>query len=231
MTRKGDMRIGGLQKLSLIDYPGKLSCIVFTVGCNLRCPYCYNPDLVNGTCPIYPEETVFEFLENRRKLLDAVVITGGEPTLQPGLLGFSGRIKDMGLLVGLETNGTNPGVLQGLISKKLMDYVAMDIKAPLERYTEVTRAEVDTEKIRESIGVIMDSNVEYEFRTTCYPELEEKDFLQIFKLIEGAKKYALQQFSSEKTLADDVPEPYPTEFLSRVRDLGKDYFHEIELRK
>jgi len=224
------MRIGGLQKLSLIDYPGKLSCIVFTIGCNLRCPYCYNVDLVKESSPIYPEEEVFAFLEGRRGLLDGVVITGGEPTLQPDLAEFCGRVKGLGFLVGLETNGTNPDVLGDLFSRGLVDFVAMDIKAPLSKYPEITRAKVDADNIRRSIAMILDSGVEHEFRTTCYPTLTVEDFESVFQLARGAKRFALQQFSPERTLAERVPQPYPRDFLLDLKELAEKYLDHVDLR-
>lgn len=224
------MRIGGLQKLSLIDYPGKLSCIVFTIGCNLRCPYCYNVDLVRETSPTYPEEEVFKFLENRRGLLDGVVVTGGEPTLQPDLAEFCSRVKDLGFLLALETNGTNPDVLGDLFSRGLVDFVAMDIKAPLFKYPEITRAKVDVNNIRRSIAMILESGVDHEFRTTCYPSLGIEDFEEIFQLARGAKKYALQQFSPKRTLAESVPEPYPEDFLMDLKGLAEKYLDHVDLR-
>ncbi len=188
------MKIGGLQRFSLIEYPKKISCVVFTVGCNFRCSYCYNPKLVRETCQLIPEGSVFKFLEKRKGLLDAVVITGGEPLLQADIQEFCQKVKKRGFLAGLETNGAFPEKLKELIDKKLLDFVAMDVKAPLEKYSSIAKVEVATEKIKKSIQLIMKSKLEYEFRTTCYPALGKKDFLEIFKLIKGAKKYALQQF-------------------------------------
>lgn len=223
------MKIGGLQKLSLIDYPGKLSCIIFTIGCNFRCPYCYNPDLVNETAKEIPQEYVFRFLDERRGLLDAAVITGGEPTVHPDLPEFMGKVKEKGFLVGLETNGTNPLMLDKLLVEGLVDYIGMDIKAPLERYKEIVGVQINPEEIKRSIELVMDSRVEYEFRTTCYPGLGEEDFQGIFGLIEGAEKYALQQFSPEKTLTEP-PEPYPEEFLRELMKEAQKHFKEVDLR-
>ncbi|MEA3255329.1 MAG: anaerobic ribonucleoside-triphosphate reductase activating protein [Candidatus Altiarchaeota archaeon] len=223
------MKIGGLQQLSLIDYPRRLSCIIFTMGCNLRCPYCYNPDLVKETAAEIPEEYIFKFLDERKDLLDAVVITGGEPTIHPDLPEFMEKIKTKGFLIGLETNGTNPEMLEKLLEDGLVDYIGMDIKAPLEKYKEIAGVEINPEKLRKSIRIVMNSQREYEFRTTCYPKLKEEDFQGIFRLIEGAKKYTLQQFSPERTLAES-PKPYPQEFLKGLKEKARKHFTEVNLR-
>ena len=197
------MLIGGLQKFSLIDYPGKICAIVFTQGCNFRCPYCYNIDLVlpeHFKTPI-PEEEIFSFLERRKGKLDAVEITGGEPTLQPDLLEFMGKIKRMGFLVKLDSNGTNPEVVEKAIRNKLVDYLAMDVKAPLDKYSSVVRVAVDADDIKRNIGLIMRSGIDYEFRTTVVKSLLAKsDIIKIGKSIKGAKAYYLQRFVPSKTL-------------------------------
>jgi len=153
------MKIGGLQKFSLLDYPGKISAVIFTQGCNFRCAYCHNPELVDPerfqAC--IPEEEVFAYLKKRRGLLEAVTVTGGEPTIQKGLIPFIRRIKAMGYLVKLDTNGSMPEVLEELIRQKLIDYIAMDIKAPLEKYEDVIGVPVNWEIIRQSIDVIKES--------------------------------------------------------------------------
>ena len=151
------MLIGGFQPFSLIGYPGKISAIVFTQGCNFRCPYCYNPELVDPKLfahPI-PEADIFAFLETRRGKLDAVEITGGEPTLQPDLIDFISKTKALNFLVKLDTNGSNPEILRELIELDIVDYLAMDVKAPLERYPEITNSKLDPAKIKYSIELIM----------------------------------------------------------------------------
>lgn len=197
------MRIGGFQKFSLIDFPGKLSAIVFTQGCNFRCPYCHNPELVESSKfldPI-PEEEIFTFLETRKGKLDAVSITGGEPTLQPDLEEFVRKVKAMGFLVKLDTNGTNPKLVKKLIDAKLVDYLAMDIKAPLNRYADVTRVNIDVEAIAESIELIKSSGVEYEFRSTLVKGLlSYVEVVNMAKLLGQAKRYFLQKFVATKTL-------------------------------
>jgi pyruvate formate lyase activating enzyme len=168
------MIIGGLQKFSLIDYPHKISAIIFTIGCNFRCPFCHNPELVNPK--LYPEKIpekdVFEFLKNRIEKLDAVVITGGEPSLHKDLYQFISKIKSMGFLVKLDTNGTNPHILKRLINDNLLDYIAMDVKSSFDRYDEVVGTKVDLEKIKESIEIIL--NLE---KTVSKKEINAKDIL------------------------------------------------------
>ncbi len=195
------MRIGGLQKCSLIDYPGKISAIIFTIGCNFRCPYCHNPELVDETATAVTEEEIFSFLERRRNLLDAVTITGGEPTVHEDLIPFIERIRALGFLVKLDSNGTNPHVLKEALVRGLVDYIAMDIKSPLARYSETVARPVDVEKIRESIWLIMESGVNYEFRTTVVKSLlSPEDIRAIGEEIRGAKQYFLQKFVPTKTL-------------------------------
>ena len=162
------MKIGYVQRFSLIDYPGKICAIVFTQGCNFRCPYCHNPELVipeqYGEC--IPEDVFFPFLENRREKLDAVSITGGEPTIQPGIVDFIRSIKELGFLIKVDTNGSFPDVIEELLRLNLLDYIAMDIKAPLRKYRNVTASAVDTRNILASIDLIKNSGIEHEFRTT-----------------------------------------------------------------
>lgn len=197
------MSIGGFQKFSLIDYPGKICAIVFTQGCNFRCQYCHNPELVEPSLfgKTIPEEEIFSFLEKRKGKLDAVEITGGEPTLQKDLVDFIQRIKEMGYLVKLDTNGSNPEILEIIINHELVDYIAMDIKAPLEKYKEVTHSVISPEEIKRSIRVIMNSDIKYEFRTTVVKsQLSKEDIINIGKLIERAELYILQKFIPSKTL-------------------------------
>lgn len=197
------MLIGGLQRLSLIDYPGKIAAIVFTQGCNFRCGYCHNPELVNPdffTKPI-PAEEVFTFLKSRRGKLEGVVITGGEPLLQKGINDFLKRIKGLGYLIKLDTNGSFPERLKDIIEKKLVDYLAMDIKAPLEKYADIIKAAVETKKIKESINLIMNSGLDYEFRTTVVKsQLRKGDILKIGELLKPDSVYILQKFVASKTL-------------------------------
>ena len=197
------MVIGGFQRFSLIDYPGKICAIIFTQGCNFRCPYCHNPELVNARRPQHPipEEDVFSFLKKRRNKLDAVVITGGEPILQVDLLEFLEKIKTMGYLIKLDTNGSDPRVIEKIIDRRLADYLAMDVKAPLEKYQEITNSNIDYDEIKQSIRLIMHSGIDYEFRTTIVKsQLSEENILEIGKLIRGAKLYVLQRFVPSKVI-------------------------------
>ncbi len=190
-------RIGALQRFTLLDYPGKIACIVFAQGCNFRCPYCYNAKLV---LPKYFKESldaeeVYQFLSSRVGLLEGVVITGGEPTIHDGLEAFVMKLKEMGFSVKLDTNGSKPNVIESLLNKNLLDYIAMDVKAPLEKYQGVVRAKVDVKDIQKSIRLIMESGVDYEFRTTAVKELlSPEDLLEIGKLIKSAKRYYIQKF-------------------------------------
>jgi pyruvate formate lyase activating enzyme len=197
------MKIGGLQKVSLIDYPGLICGIVFLQGCNFKCPYCHNPELVDSKLfnPGIRENEVLEFLNTRKGKLDAISITGGEPTIQEDLTSFIKQIKKMGFAVKLDTNGSQPQVIKDLLAENLLDFIAMDIKAPLEKYKNIVNTQVNTESIKESIDLILKAKIPYEFRTTIVEsQLEENDILQIGKLITGASKYVLQKFVSTKTL-------------------------------
>ncbi len=221
------MRIGGFQKLSLIEYPGKISCVVFTIGCNLRCPYCYVPQLVlpekmKGLKEISTSE-IFSFLEKNRGLNDAVVITGGEPTLQPDLRDFIRRIKEMDYLVAIETNGTNFEMLKSLIEERLVDYVEMDIKNRLdfERYN-LTVGNVLTEEIfeniKKSIELLLKDIVPYEFRTTLVKEFHGiDDVVGIAKAIRGARVYYLQNLEiGVETIGKEKFTPVDRETLEKM---------------
>lgn len=195
------MRLGGLQKTSLIDYPGKIAAIVFTIGCNFRCPYCHNPELVDETAEEIAEPDFFQFLESRVSLLDAVTITGGEPTMHDDLIPFIQKIKGMGFLVKLDSNGTDPETLSYLIEHKLVDYIAMDIKSPLEKYSATVARPTDIQKIKQSIELLLQNKVSYEFRTTVVKALlTPTDFHTIGTLIQGAERYYLQKFIPTKLL-------------------------------
>jgi len=191
------MRIGGFQKCSLIDYPGKVCAIVFTLGCNFRCSYCHNPELVFPElfAEAIPEEEIFSFLARRMGKLDAVTITGGEPTLQEDLLHFILRIRNLDFLVKLDSNGSDPDMLESIINSGAVDYIAMDVKAPLEKYQEITNSSIEPGKIKRSIKLIMNSNVDYEFRTTISrSQLNEDDISEIGGLVKGARLFVLQKY-------------------------------------
>jgi pyruvate formate lyase activating enzyme len=197
------MKIGGLRRVSLIDYPGLICATVFLQGCNFKCPYCHNPELVDPGLfrTSIKENTVMEFLDSRKGKLDAVTICGGEPTIQDDLNRFIKQIKKMGFAVKLDTNGSQPNVINALIAEKLLDFIAMDVKAPLDKYKEIVKTNVNQDSIKESIKIILKAKVPYEFRTTLVQsQLEENDILQIGKLITGASHYVLQNFINVITL-------------------------------
>ena len=176
------MKIGGLRRVSLIDYPGLICATVFLQGCNFKCPYCHNPELVDPSLfrTSIKENTVMEFLDSRKGKLDAVTICGGEPTIQDDLNRFIKQIKKMGFAVKLDTNGSQPNVINALIAEKLLDFIAMDVKAPLDKYKEIVKTNVNQDSIKESIKIILKAKVPYEFRTTLVQsQLEENDILQI----------------------------------------------------
>lgn len=204
------MRIGGFQKLTLIDYPGKIATTVFTVGCSFKCPFCHNPELVIKS-EFLPwegvEEEFFAHLEKRKGKLDGVCITGGEPTIQPDIIEFIKKIKDIGYLVKLDTNGTNPNVLQKLYDLKLLDFVATDIKNAPDRYDETVGLRANMEKVKKSVAMIMSSGVPYEFRTTVVPGIHsEEDFNAVADWIDGADAYYLQEYRSGKTIDKNMDE-------------------------
>jgi len=219
----------------LIEYPGKISAIAFTQGCNFRCPYCHNPELVDpelyGDC--LPEEMVFSFLEKRKGKLDAVTITGGEPTIHHDLIDFIERVKRIGYLVKLDTNGSCPHVLKQLINGRLVDYIAMDMKGPLHKYKTVTKSKIDEGKIKESIEMIMKSGLPYEFRTTIPKRLlQEDDLVEMGMFLRNATCYVLQPFIPTKTLDKRFQkyEAYSQEEMEYLRDRLKKDVPAVQLR-
>lgn len=214
------MRFGGLQKTTLTDFPGEIACIVFTSGCNFRCGYCHNPELFERRKnPGFTEPDFFDFLKTRKNKLDGVVITGGEPTIHKDLPNFIEKIKSENFKVKLDTNGTDPEMLEDLIKANLLDYVAVDIKAPFEKYSEITGVSTDTAKIEKSVKILLSNNIDYEFRTTVVKsQLSADDILKIGKLIKGAKRYYLQKFRATKTLDEKFSNAstYSDEEFSRL---------------
>lgn len=227
------MLIGGLQKTTLIDYPGKVACTVFLIGCNFRCPFCYSAELVLPRKikkqPKISEKDFFAFLRERRGLLEGIVLCGGEPTIHQDLPDFIKKIRALGFLVKLDTNGSNPAMLKRLVRQKLVDYIAMDIKAPLNNkdYQRATGVKADIENIKKSIGIIKSSGVNYEFRTTVVPTIHSKeDIFRIARDIGPAKAYFLQNFRPEKNLDPKFKKmkPYSKDFLSEAKEEIKSSF-------
>jgi len=223
------MEFKGLHRVSLLDYPGKIAAIAFVGGCNFRCGFCYNRDLVlnSQALPSISEEEVLRYLEENRDWLDGLEVTGGEPTLQPELPSFLKKVKALGYSVKLDTNGSNPKMLAELLEKHLIDYVALDVKAPLveDKYQAAigTQANGVLKEVEKSIELLRSSNgIDYEFRTTVVPELMSKeDIALIAEQISGAKRFYIQQFKAGGSHVDERYSgmaPYPLEFLREVRD-------------
>ena len=196
------MKIGGIQKFSTVDYPGYAVASIFTIGCNMRCGYCHNPELVLPEQFVgeIPTHEILEFLASRKGLLDGVAISGGEPMMQEDLPDFIREVKAMGFRVKLDTNGTNPIMLKELIDEKLIDFVAMDIKGPLDKYVQIAARPIDLDAIQESIRLI--KTIDHEFRTTIVrTQLEPHDFEAIGELVDGAQRFALQYFIPGNTVS------------------------------
>ncbi|MGB9743436.1 MAG: anaerobic ribonucleoside-triphosphate reductase activating protein [Minisyncoccales bacterium] len=233
------MKIAGWQKLTLIDYPGRLAATVFLAGCNFHCPFCYSAELVLPEKikeqPVIDEADFFSFLKKRKKFLDGVVICGGEPTLNQDLPQFCQKIKKLGYLVKLDTNGSQPLVLKKLIEEKLIDYVAMDVKAPLEtaKYEKATGVKVNLADIKQSIKIIKTSAIDYEFRTTVVPTIQTaEDIGQLVQAMAPAKRYYLQKFLPQKTLNPDLEKikPYSDDFLLNIKKRIAGLFEICEIR-
>lgn len=248
------MIIGGLQKFSLLDYPGLVSAIVFTQGCNFRCRFCYNPMLIcqeSGTknkkkqekkseekkkthSHLIDEDEFFAFLEHRIGKIDAVVISGGEPTLHADLPDFIKKIRKKGFKIKLDTNGSNPEMLGKLINENLLDYIAMDIKNAPDSYDKITNINTNLNNILKSVKLIMTSAVPYEFRTTLVPGLVgEEDIENMGEMIADADKWYLQQFMSNVDLIDEKLKglvPYNTKTLQNMQKIGAMYVGDCRIR-
>jgi len=239
------MEIGGLQKLTLIDFPGRISCTVFLSGCNFRCPFCYSSEIVLPEKikkqPKISEKEFFGFLKEKKNLLEGVVICGGEPTINKDLPRFIKKIKKLGYAVKLDTNGSNPVMLKQLIGKKLIDYVAMDIKGPKEKYGKMTGKKIDIKKIEKSIKILKEGKVAFEFRTTIPPNLLKKeDIVKVMRWIlslgskgfNGQIKYFLQNFRPEKTIDPKFEKirPYSQEDLLEIQKAVCPFFEICQVR-
>lgn len=227
------MIIHGLQKLTLVDYPGKCACILFSGACNFRCPFCHNGSLVLNSEdePVVENEEIFSFLEKRQNMLEGVVMTGGEPTINKDLIPFLGKIKELGYAVKLDTNGYLPSMLKDAVKSGVVDYVAMDIKTSLDEYSLLSGVNTDTDRIKESIDYLLSSPVDYEFRTTVVKELHKSEnFEKIGKLIKGARRYYLQSFvESEDTIKKGFTTPLLESMESYV-ELLNSYIENVSIR-
>ena len=225
------MNIAGVQKVTLLDYPGKVACEIFTQGCNFECPFCQNSSLIPITnTGEFSEEEIFEYLNLRKNILDGVVITGGEPTVQKDLKEFIKKIKDLGLLVKLDTNGGNPKVLQELIDEDLVDYVAMDIKNIFNKYNITAGKKINLDNIKKSIEILKASKIDYEFRTTIIKEMHSlDDIVSICKLV-GNAKYYLQNFEDSEFVIDHSLHGFSREELLFIDKYLKDLFPNVEIR-
>ena len=227
------MRIGGLQKLTLLDYPGKVACTVFLPGCNLRCPFCHNPALVlpDRETGGLSTEKLLAFLEPRRGKLDGVCVTGGEPTLYEDLPALLRQIRALGFAVKLDTNGTNPAMLKALLQERVLDYVAMDIKNSPSRYAETCGGIDCLSRVRESAALLMDGTVDYEFRTTvCAPLHTPRDMEELGRWLKGARRYFLQPFADSGALVGGGVSPPSEDEIKALRDSVLPYIPNTQIR-
>ena len=219
------MNIQGFQKMTLLDFPGKVACIVFTGGCNLRCPFCHNGSLVRRPAENKDmENEVFQYLQKRRGIVDGVVITGGEPLLQPGLADFISKIKEMGYDVKLDTNGALPEKLKAILATGNVDYVAMDIKSSPEGYQKASGSDIDIENFQKSVDIIKQSGIDHEFRTTVVKGIHEaEDLLEIARWIGKGEKYFLQKYVDSGDILGSGCEKFSDseygDMLKNVREL------------
>lgn len=230
------VEFSGIQKTTLADFPGEVATTLFLSGCNFRCGYCYNPLLVfkRDTGVVIPENEALEFLKERRKVIDGVCLTGGEPLMSPGLKEFIVKARALGYKIKLDTNGSFPSELKDLLDNKLLDYVAMDIKASLDKYDQVAGVKVELDKIQQSVHLLKESKIEYEFRTTVFSLLTREDFLEIGQWLTKGQRYFLQPIRTEMELLDPkFSEKYEApgrEFLLEVVEMLKPHFRFVGIR-
>ena len=231
--RSKGLKIHGLQKMTLLDFPGRVACTVFFGGCDMRCPFCHNAELLDGSAPpIMDERELLAFLKKRQGLLDGVAFTGGEPLLQKELPDLAKQIRELGYPVKLDTNGTHPDKLYRMIRNGLVQYVAMDIKNSPERYAETAGLDqLDLEPIRSSVSLLLEGNVDYEFRTTTVAELhDDASFEQIGNWIRGAKRYYLQRFTDRDTVPYEGLHAPTDAQMNHWADIVRPYVPAVELR-
>jgi pyruvate formate lyase activating enzyme len=228
------MKIGGLQKTTLLDYPDIISAIVWTIDCNFRCPFCYNKNLVFGNLNSIPVNEILSFLKKRQGILEGLVISGGEPLIQKDIIDFTGKVKKLGYLIKIDTNGMFPDKIKQLIEKNLVDYIAMDVKASKKKYSLLSGVKVDITNIKKSIDIIRNYANNYEFKTTFVPNLlKKKDIIEIAKWLKDSKTYYLQQFKYKTPLLSselEMVEPYDKEYILNTLDAIKPYFKNCSVR-
>lgn len=227
------MEIHGLQKMTLLDYPGKVACTVFLSGCDFRCPFCHNGELVTGTCPPETDDQgLLAFLNRRKGLLDGVCVTGGEPLLRPDLPLLLGEIKELGFRVKVDTNGTHPDRLRRLVEEGLVDYVAMDVKNSPERYPETVGVPgLDLTPVRDSVAWLLEGHVEYEFRTTAVRQLHDAaSFQAIGRWLQGARRYYIQNFVDRDTVLRAGLSGFEKAELEAFASLVRPFVERVEVR-
>ena len=228
------MKIGGFQKTSLLDYPDRISAIVWVSGCNFRCPFCYNKNLALGTRELFPEDEILSFLSKRKEQLEGVVISGGEPLFQGDIVDFIEKIKKNRYPIKVDTNGAFPEKLGELLEKQLVDYIAMDVKAPKSKYHQLAGVDADISKIEASIDLIKNKAPAYEFKTTFIPNLLKKeDIVEIAKWLEGGDAYYLQQFKPIPPLMSSTLEnavPYSRDYFLETLTAIKPFFKQCGVR-
>ena len=226
------MQINGFEGVSLVDYPGKVCSIIYTSPCNFKCPFCHNPDLISVNNNVLKADAILADIAERAGFIEGVTITGGEPTLQLDLSEFAAALKSLNFLVKLDTNGYRPQAIKGLLDKKLIDYIAMDIKTSPDKYSRACGTKVELNKIKESISLIMNSGIDYEFRTTIVPgyvDMEDAD--KIGDMIKGAKRFTVQQFNNAKTYNPAMKNtvPYTENMIVQFAEKMKQYAGEVKI--
>lgn len=231
---KGKICFGGIQKTTLVDFPGMVACTLFVNKCNFRCPFCQNPDLALGKATCISNREIMNFLKKRKGLIEGVCISGGEPTIYEDLVDFALELKKMGYKVKVDTNGSKPEMVEELIRRKAVDYIAMDVKAPFEKYDIAAGVKTDKDALRKSISLILEGKIDYEFRTTVVPKIIDKEDIEKICLeIRGAKKYFLQQFVNSKPLLDksfSEVQPYTKSVLDEMAKIASKNVRKVDIR-
>lgn len=229
------LQIKGLQKTTLIDYPCKVAATIFVAGCNFRCPFCYNKDLVLNpdSLQTISQDDIIDFLKKRKKWIDGVCISGGEPLIYSDIFDFIKKIKNIGLLVKIDTNGSNPELIKKLIDDKLIDYIAMDIKASLSKYKEASGVDFSIERVIKSIELIKNSKIDCEFRLTAVPLLHNEDDLEkIGRLLENNERFFIQQFRPKNCINKEFEKikPFEEDKLIKFKNIAEKYIKKVEIR-